>query len=110
MQYIIEQLVTDINEMNCRYYLVKSTSTDYNFYKEVMPYVEDIDNKLEAFINNYKQINAIPYMTKEKINLLTSNIHSLSVECHFQRTSKKLFTEKLKSVQYDLKNILMYNV
>jgi len=49
-------------------------------------------------------------MTKEKFNLLTSNIHSLSVECHFQRTSKKLFTEMLKSVQYDLKNILMYNV
>ena len=42
MQYIFEQLVTDINEMNRRYYLVKSTGTDYDFYKEVMPYVEAV--------------------------------------------------------------------
>ncbi|HCY7250450.1 TPA: DUF1798 family protein [Staphylococcus aureus] len=28
------------------------------------------------------------------------------VECHFKRTSRKLFIEKLKSVQYDLQNIL----
>ncbi|TRY16413.1 DUF1798 family protein, partial [Tessaracoccus rhinocerotis] len=45
-----------------------------------------------------------------KFNLLISNIQSLSVECHFKRTSRKLFTEKIKSVQYDLKNILTYHV
>ncbi|MGV2418697.1 MAG UNVERIFIED_CONTAM: YppE family protein, partial [Staphylococcus saprophyticus] len=38
-------------------------------------------------------------------DLLISNIESLSVECHFKRTSRKLFNEKVKAVQYDLSYI-----
>ncbi len=44
----------------------------------------------------------VPYMNSRKFELLIANIEQLSVECHFKRTSRKLFIEKLKSVQYDL--------
>ncbi|WP_430501972.1 DUF1798 family protein [Escherichia coli] len=46
------------------------------------------------------------YMTQQKLDILILNIQKLSVDCHFPRTSRKLFVEKLKSAQYDLKNIL----
>ena len=41
-------------------------------------------------------------MSQQKLDLLILNIQKLSVDCHFPRTSK-LFVEKLKSAQYDLK-------
>ena len=51
----------------------------------------------------------MPYMTPTKFNLLISNIQSLSVECHFKRTSRKLFTENQKcTVRF--KNILTHHV
>ena len=49
-------------------------------------------------------------MNKPKLDLLIKNIEELSVECHFKRTSRKLFTEKIKAVQYDLNNILNKHV
>ncbi|PTF16899.1 DUF1798 domain-containing protein, partial [Staphylococcus devriesei] len=48
----------------------------------------------------------LPYMNNKKFDLLINSLKELSVDCHFQRTSKKLFTEKLKAVNYDLNYIL----
>lgn len=42
-------------------------------------------------------------MSQQKLDILILNIQKLSVDCHFPRTSRKLFVEKLKSAQYDLK-------
>ena len=44
-------------------------------------------------------------MNQTKFDLLIENMKALSVECHFQRTSRKLFTEKLKATHYDLNYI-----
>lgn len=44
-------------------------------------------------------------MNKEKLEILVKHIKELSVECHYNKTSKKLFNEKLKSVNYDLTNL-----
>lgn len=110
MRKLIEQLISDIDEMNHRFERVKSSEVDYDFYKVVKPYAHSIDSKLNELNNYYQQIINTPYMTPLKFNLFISNIQSLSVECHFKRTSRKLFTEKIKSVQYDLKNILTYHV
>ncbi|MGX0909859.1 DUF1798 family protein [Staphylococcus caprae] len=110
MQHLIEQLIIEITEMNHRFERVKASEIDYDFYDVVQPYTESIDSKLDDLKNYDKQIINMPYMTPTKFNLLISNIQSLSVECHFKRTSRKLFTEKIKSVQYDLKNILTHHV
>ena len=64
--------------------------------------MHSIDSKLNELNNYYHQIINTPYMTPLKFNLLISNIQSLSVECHFKRTSES-FSQKNKSVQYDLK-------
>lgn len=110
MQKLLEQLIIDITEMNHRFEKVKSSEVDYDFYKVVQPYAQSIDAKLDELNHYYQQIINTPYMTPSKFDLLISNIQSLSVECHFKRTSRKLFTEKIKSVQYDLKNILTHHV
>lgn len=110
MQDLIEQLISDITKMTHHFEKVKSSGIDDDFYKVVKPYTRSIDRKLDELNIYYNQIIKTPYMTPSKYDLLISNIQSLSVECHFNRTSRKLFTEKVKSVQYDLKNILTYHV
>ena len=35
-------------------------------------------------------------MSQQKLDILILNIQKLSVDCHFPRTSRKLFVENLK--------------
>ncbi|HGZ6394641.1 TPA: DUF1798 family protein, partial [Staphylococcus aureus] len=83
-----------------------SQQQDHDFYQTVKPYTEHIDSMLNEIKLHREFIIEVPYMNSRKFELLIANIEQLSVECHFKRTSRKLFIEKLKSVQYDLQNIL----
>ena len=106
MYQIIKQLLEDSDEMNYRYQHVKINGGSFDFYKDVEPYAKNIDNHLEALNCYSKSIIETQYMTQQKLDILILNLQKLSVDCHFPRTSRKLFVEKLKSAQYDLKNIL----
>lgn len=88
--------------MHDKYELVKKNESDYDFYSEVMPFTKNIDKLLSELKTYESQILKLQYMNKRKFDLLISNVEALSVECHFKRTSRKLFTEKIKAVQYDL--------
>lgn len=102
MQQYITQLLKDVQVMQEKFEAVKQSEIDYDFYSIVIPFAEHIDNTLNALAKYESQILQLQYMNKKKFELLISNIESLSVECHFKRTSRKLFTEKVKAVQYDL--------
>lgn len=54
MYQIIKQLLEDIDEMNYRYQHVKINGGSFDFYKDVEPYVKNIDNHLEA-LNCYQK-------------------------------------------------------
>lgn len=82
MNDVVESLIYEVSNMQQNFENVKSQQQDHDFYQTVKPYTEHID----SLLNEIK-------------------LH-LSVECHFKRTSRKLFIEKLKSGQYDLQNIL----
>ncbi|WP_251520923.1 MULTISPECIES: DUF1798 family protein [Staphylococcus] len=105
MHTLISQLLHKVQTMQERYEEVKSTNSDYDFYNDVVPFTQEIDALLKQFMYYKTSIIDLPYMNLQKYQLLISNIEELSVECHFQRTSRKLFTEKLKAVQYDLSYI-----
>ena len=100
MQQLITQLLNEVQYMQDKYELVKESNTDYDFYTEVIPFTEKIDKSLSKLRSFETQILSLQYMNKRKFDLLISNIEALSVECHFKRTSRKLFTEKLK--QYNM--------
>src|SRR5699024_2928844 len=105
MQQLITQLLNDVQLMQDRYESVKSKDIDYDFYKDVVQFTSYIDNLLETLSTFEPKILQLSYMNKKKFDLLISNIESLSVECHLKRTSRKLYTEKVKTVQYDLSYI-----
>lgn len=99
MNDVVESLIYEVNNMQQNFENVKSQQQDHDFYQTVKPYTEHIDSILNE-IKLHRDMNS------RKFELLIANIEQLSVECHFKRTSRKLFIEKLKSVQYDLQNIL----
>lgn len=106
MNDIIESLIYEVNNMQQNFENVKSQQQDHDFHQTVKPYTVHIDNLLNEMKLQREIIIDIPYMNARKFELLIANVEQLSVECHFKRTSRKLFIEKLKSVHYDLKNIL----
>ncbi|MGZ2315873.1 DUF1798 family protein [Staphylococcus argenteus] len=106
MNDIVKALIYEVNNMQQYFEHVKSQQQDHDFYPIVKPYTVQIDGLLNKLKLHRELIIQVHYMNQRKFELLISNIEQLSVECHFKRTSRKLFIEKLKSVQYDLQNIL----
>ncbi|WP_315295011.1 DUF1798 family protein [Mammaliicoccus lentus] len=101
---MIETLLNKLTEMQEIFSNAKNDH-EYDFYKDVVPFVEYVDECLEQFIQHKNRILQLQYMNEQKFELLIDNYKELSVECHYKRTSKKLFLEKHKAVQHDLKYI-----
>ena len=102
---LINDLINELHTIEDRYNIVKNSETNFDFYEVVYPYSQAIDTKLENLIKLKPQIIQLSYMNANKFDLLIKSYKELSVDCHFYRTSKKLFNEKLKSVNYDLNYI-----
>ncbi|MCI2947536.1 YppE family protein [Staphylococcus caledonicus] len=106
MYELINEMLLELYTIERRYNEVKVTNQDFDFYETVYPYAQHIDKKLQDLTEYKDEIINLPYMNSKKFDLLINSIKELSVDCHFQRTSRKLFTEKLKAVNYDLNYIL----
>lgn len=104
MPQFIQQLINDVQHMEEQYKSAKAGEL-FDFYEVVKPFTDKVDQHVAVLKSHEPDILVLPYMNKMKFNILVSNIEELSVECHFKRTSRKLFTEKLKAVHYDLSYI-----
>nr|WP_263313273.1 YppE family protein [Mammaliicoccus sp. Marseille-Q6498] len=104
---MLQELIDKLTEMQ---QIFKNAKDDheYDFYKDVVPFVEEVDHLLEAFTVHQASILKLQYMNQQKYELLIDNYKELSVECHYKRTSKKIFLEKHKAVQHDLNYILRH--
>lgn len=90
--------------MKLKYEAARAGKT-YDFKNDVMPYAYHIDDLLNRLEGDVEHIVALPYMNQLKYQILKENLERLSVECHYAKTSRKLFMDKLKSVHYDLNYI-----
>lgn len=104
MYTIIQQLIRYTKAMQERYQNARE-GTQYAFERDVVPFTKEIDNLISQLNGNAEYVIALPYMNKKKYHILIQNLETLSVECHYAKTSRKIFMEKLKSVKYDLKYI-----
>ncbi|MCU5745502.1 YppE family protein [Staphylococcus sp. SQ8-PEA] len=105
MKTLIGDLSKELKVIEYCYVDVKTNQIDKEFYNDVVPYSKKIDRLCEQLSDYKSEISHLPYMNEHKFKLLISNLKDLSVECHYAKTSRKLFTEKLKAVQYDLNYI-----
>lgn len=105
----INKLLEELNVMNLHFNENKINQQSDDFFTVVKPYTQKIDSLLDDLKTNQHIITSYPYFNERKWNLLFKNIQELSVECHYHKTSKKLFNEKIKSVHYDLNYIKTMN-
>ncbi|RIL69393.1 DUF1798 family protein, partial [Staphylococcus devriesei] len=94
MYELINEMLLELSTIERRYNEVKITNQDFDFYETVYPYTQHIDKKIQYLTEFKQEIINLPYMNNKKFDLLINSFKELSVDCHFQRTSKKLFTEK----------------
>ncbi|GGB05776.1 hypothetical protein GCM10007190_12260 [Macrococcus hajekii] len=101
MRYNIESLIDDIKKIEA-YYDAARTGREFNFVLDIQPFTEQVDAHLSELMTHKTEILKLPLMNELKMKLFILHIRELSVECFFEKTSKKVFIDKLKAVQHDL--------
>lgn len=104
MYKVVQQLIRYTQMMKDRYQNARE-GTQYSFHNDVVPFTKEIDALIDKLNSKAELIVSLPYMNKMKYQLLIQNLETLSVECHYSGTSRKVFMDKLKSVKYDLNYI-----
>ncbi|MCE4957044.1 DUF1798 family protein [Macrococcoides caseolyticum] len=97
----IKSLITELQLIEN--YFERSKKGEYfNFVLDVQPFTERVDNNLMGLEQFTSEILSLPLMNEKKLLLLKQHLRELSVDCFFEKTSKKLFIDKYKAVQHDL--------
>ncbi|MCU7556734.1 YppE family protein [Macrococcus capreoli] len=105
LQKCIITLIQDLNAIEI-YYTQAKNGRNFNFVIDVQPFTEKIDRHIEDLQQFHPAIIQLPLMNEQKLSLLILHLRELSVDCFFEKTSKKLFIDKFKAVNHDLNYIL----
>ncbi|MFH0715537.1 DUF1798 family protein [Staphylococcus delphini] len=101
MQIVIQQLIHDLTTISQRYEAARA-GKQYDFYKEVQPFVQQVDAHLQSLQQFQHTISKQKYFNARKLQRMSSLMAELAVACHQSTTSKKLFLDQFKAVQHDL--------
>ena len=108
MERIFDHLLNAIDEIYTRFNYVKAGEATYDFELDVKPFVHRIDQQIEQLKAHREDVLQFTYMNPMRFSRLTDNLSSISVDCHYKQTSKKVFFEKYKAVHYDLVYLRKY--
>lgn len=97
----IDFLIKDLEKINA-YYQAAKDGREFNFVIDIQPFTENIDSHLYELITYRGKITQFKLMNDMKLDLLVQHMRELSVECFFEKTSRKVFFDKYKAVQHDL--------
>ncbi|WP_214720744.1 DUF1798 family protein [Exiguobacterium sp. s192] len=89
----IEPLLQDIE----RIYQAGRNGHEYDFQKDVIPFVEQADVLIEAWQKNAQNS---PYLRPAMVESAVDQLKQLSVQAFQPKTSLKRFNETIKSVRY----------
>lgn len=104
LQNCIKSLIENMQQID-QYFRSAKNGELYNFVIDVQPFTEQVDANLNQ-LNNFKdEILSLPLMNEKKLSLMILYIRELSVDCFFDKTSKKIFIDKFKAVNHDLQYI-----
>lgn len=101
MQDYIKSLNEDLVKIETFFNAAKN-GKEYNFVLDIQPFTERVDRHLAQLDDIKEAILKLPLMNELKLQLLVLHLRELSVDCFFDKTSKKVFLDKFKAVQHDL--------
>lgn len=104
LQECIKDLIEDLKFIDDNFQKAKD-GNQFEFYSIIQPFTKRVDQHIESLSKFQNEVIALPLMNPLKWSLLIAHLKELSVECFFEKTSKKIFLDKFKAVQHDLKYI-----
>lgn len=100
----IISLIEDLKTIET-YFNRAKLGESFNFVLHVQPFTEQVDGHMSAMEHYKDEIIALPLMNEKKYLLMIQHLRELSVDCFFEKTSKKLFLDRYKAVNHDLQYI-----
>lgn len=109
---LIEQTKKLLNECEAstnRFFKMRELDASPHFFEEVKPYADEIQSFL---INWQRQMNdwivqqKPKYLRSEQVNNVVDAMNQFVVQSFYKETSKKRFTDSIRSVEYTLKVVL----
>lgn len=90
MQIVIQQLIHDLATISQRYEAARA-GRPYDFYKEVQPFFQQVDEHLQSLQRYQHTISKQKYFNARKLQRMSSLMAELAVACHQSTTSKNCF-------------------
>ena len=91
-----------------QYLLLKETKEEMDFLNVIKPAFDEFELLVQSWQSNYnRQKIIIPYLNDELIERTKVQILELFVQSYQHKTSKKMFLQLFKTVEYVLDSILI---
>lgn len=99
-----------LNSRKEQYLLLKETKEEIDFLNVIKPAFDEFELLVRSWQENfYKERITIPYLNEELIERTKVQILELFVQSYQHKTSKKMFLQLFKTVEYVLDSILIVN-
>jgi hypothetical protein len=90
------------------YEAVRAEGTEKDFYSEVKPHVEEVDEVLKEWVINVKEWmkeDPFDYLFPQQIDQTASNLADVALQAFYPKTSYKRFKSHVQSVSFILDNV-----
>lgn len=107
-----KQLIKECEASINRFYKMREQNASPHFFDEVKPYADQIFNDLKKWeqqLNEWIEQNKPKYLRKEQVSNVVDAMNQFVVQSFYKETSKKRFTDSIRSVQYTL-NVVLRNL
>ncbi|MGN1402473.1 MAG: DUF1798 family protein [Bacillus sp. (in: firmicutes)] len=103
-----EQLIIVLADLNNLFQHTKETKKEYDFYKDIEPYVNEVQWKLKRWQNAMEKElmeRQITYFGKRQLEQIVDNISNLTVQAFQHTASLKRFKDYYQSTHFLLTSI-----
>lgn len=109
LQLQTQKLLVACNEARDRFYTMRKENRSPDFYNEVKPYADNMQQLLQQWRQEAYQFIKIvqpKYMHDVQIDNALDAMEKFFIQSFYKETSKKLFLQSIQSVEYTLTTLL----
>lgn len=106
---LTEQLLIEVEECYLRFNKTKKKTIQYDFFKQVKPYCDHINNILKVWekeVIQWIKEERPKYLVTMQIKSIVEHIEHISLQSFYGDSSKKRMKDRKESVIFILNNIL----
>ncbi|MGE8077851.1 YppE family protein [Peribacillus loiseleuriae] len=109
METLTVQLLQFTDKADKIYESVREEGKERDFYREVKPFVDEVDAVLKLWTPNMREwmkAEDFTHLFPQQIEQTANNLADVVVQAFFPKTSYKRFKSHIQSVRFILQNVL----